>query len=602
MKIRLNNKLVVMNMLIAVLLTAIIGFVVVQGLITFSINNTVDTLSATANEANVIMRQSIKSTRSDFSYSELFVRNASFYTNEIASVYALKVVLFDEDMNVAGTNITDEDYSLYKEYAYKTANSKKQYYVYTTIENINTILFYSPLIIDGTRIGTCLFIYPVTTTTLLVSNTIKLFFGAGIAAAIIASVLYYLAFKSVTNPIRKLISYTSQLKEGKLDFANEVIPYQRHDEIGKLVQSFKEMAGAIEQKINELNIEKDKLDTIISSMQDGILAVTSSGQIIMASDRLKDFFGAQTDYTTLIAGFAGVIENTLSSAEGVAVEFERDEKNFLLKANKVEAFEADPYVLMVISDVSAIKKIEEEQNRFISSVSHELKTPLTTIIGYIDMLKRRGTSDQKLTEKALTTAGIEANRLLRLVNDLLNINKLHNYDFELIFTNIDLDALISEVCSQMDMTGMESNIGVLYEPHELPEIKGDYDRLKQTLINVIDNAIKYSSSEDVIKVNAITVGDYIEITVRDYGEGIPPDKQEKVFESFYRVEDDRTRLSKKGGYGLGLAIVKNIVVRHSGDVSIESVPGQGTLVIIRLPYIKVPQETKSGETEDEQEN
>lgn len=600
MKIRLNSRLILTNILIAVLLTTVIGFIVVQGLVTFSVNETVKTLSSTANEAGVMMRQSIKTTRSDYNAHELFHQNAAFYANEIGGVYALKIVLFDSEMSVAGTNITDEDYTVFKEYALQTKDSPKQYYVYTEIDGVSNILFYSPLLIDNDRIATCLFIYPVTTTELLVSNIIKLFFGAGVVAAILASVLYYFAYKNMTSPIRKLISYTSQLKEGKIDFKEDV-PYKENDEMGKLVHSFEEMAGAIEEKISELNIEKDKLDTIISSMQDGILAVKADGKVIMASERLKDFFGAETDYKSLIADFSGLIENTLSSSEGVAVEFERDEKNFLLNANKVEAYDDDPYVLMVISDVSSIKKIEEEQNRFISSVSHELKTPLTTIIGYIDMLKRRGTKDAKLTQKALDTAEAEANRLLRLVNDLLNINKLHNYDFELIFTNIDLNALIDDVTSQMDMTGMESNIGVLYEPHELPEIKGDRDRLKQTLINVIDNAIKYSSPDDVIKVSAITVGDYVEVTVRDYGEGIPPDKQEKVFESFYRVEDDRSRISKKGGYGLGLAIVKNIVTRHNGDVSIESVPGQGTLVIIRLPYIKPAEENIAQEENVDEE-
>jgi signal transduction histidine kinase len=199
------------------------------------------------------------------------------------------------------------------------------------------------------------------------------------------------------------------------------------------------------------------------------------------------------------------------------------------------------------------------------------------------MLQRRGTGDSTLTEKALSTTKSEAQRLLRLVNDIMNMNHYSNIEFDLIFSNIDPDELISEAVSQMNVKADELKIFVSYNRMNLPEIIGDRDRLKQVLINVIDNAIKYSDPEDVVRVIASYDASYLEITIRDYGPGIPQDMTEKVFDTFYRVEEDRSRL--RGGFGLGLSIVKNIVNRHSGSVSIESLPNQGTLVTIRLPLV-----------------
>ncbi|MBO7700705.1 MAG: HAMP domain-containing histidine kinase, partial [Eubacteriaceae bacterium] len=223
------------------------------------------------------------------------------------------------------------------------------------------------------------------------------------------------------------------------------------------------------------------------------------------------------------------------------------------------------------------------QNRFISSVSHELKTPLTTIIGYTDLLKRRGTDNRQVTDKALDTIEEESRRLQRLVDDLLQIGKMNSYEFELVLTDVDLDSILSQVCSQMSLTGEKRGIPVLYDSRDVPLVRGDGDRLRQCFLNIIDNAVKYSNDNEPVRVTAVGMGDHVEITVRDYAEGIPSDKKDKVFEPFYRVEDDRRRIDSSGGYGLGLSIVKNIITRHGGTITIDSEEEMGTLVSVKLP-------------------
>jgi signal transduction histidine kinase len=586
-KLTFKTRMILINTAISVFIIALIGFVIVQGIVTYSFNNYVSNLVTTANEATTLIKQSISSTQTTGQESAIYKSGGSFYAQKISQIYSIQVILYDTDLNIVGSSFDNLD-NTYTNYASTVMDSGVASYVYTSIDNSNYVILFTPMTINNTEIGLSALFVSTAATDKLVSKTLLLFLYAIIGAAIVSALTFAYANSRMFRPITQLTDYSKNAAKGDLQsFPN--IDYRGEDEIKDLIVSTSSMVSQLKQKIDESNFEREKLSAVISSMQDAVIAVNLSNEILTTNKKLNEFFSTDSNYFEIIPHIDDTIKKVFSTREDVSYEFQYGEKYFVMSGNLIATSNNEDGVLIVIRDITALKKIEEEQNKFISSVSHELRTPLTTINGYIDMLQRRGTDDPQLTQKALETTKKETNRLLRLVNDLLNINRFHSTDFEFIFTNIDPNALIEEAVNEMNIKTNPFNSIVVYTPIELPEIKGDYDRLKQVLLNVIDNAIKYSNEEDIVKVTATYDEKFLEITVRDFGEGIPEEKKEKVFDTFYRVEEDRNRT--RGGFGLGLSIVKDIIQRHNGKIRIDSMPNQGTLVSILLPLI----ETKGAE-------
>ena len=243
--------------------------------------------------------------------------------------------------------------------------------------------------------------------------------------------------------------------------------------------------------------------------------------------------------------------------------------------------------MIIIRNVTATKQFQNEQKKFISSVSHELRTPLTTIIGYTDMLTRRQVVDPEILNRSLSTINREGHRLLRLVDDLLNVNQFDKIEFDVKKANLDLHALLIDVVDQMQIKSSQNDIEINYKSDEnLPEILGDYDRLQQLFINVLHNAIKYSDKGDIIDVVSTREDGSIVVSIRDYGVGISDVEKDRIFNAFYRVDEDRARSEGEGGAGLGLYLVKQIVEKHNGTIRVDSQVGEGTNVIVTLPVIE----------------
>ncbi len=511
----------------------------------------------------------------------------------------MKTLIFDSQMNILASGEKDEDYSYYIPHVQKVIEEGRGAYVYSSPAGQDIIIYFSPIILEGKCEGVLILNYLLKSAELAASSLIRLFTFAALAAVVCSAGLYLLLHHWAVKSLRMLAAYFREISEDEnAEFPK--ITYNKKDTVGRLVGGYEMMQRAMDEKISELNYEKEKLSAIIGSMQDAVIAVEEGGKIVGMNDKVALFFKGAEAISEIIPDYDEVIRLALADPTGVSCEIEYNSKNFLANAVRINSSPRGEGVLFVISDVTAIKKANSEQNRFFSSISHELRTPLTTVIGYINMLIRRGTADSKLTEKALMAMDGEAHRLLRLVNDLVTMGKIKKYEFALVMSDINLNVLLSEVASQMDMTGTQNNIAVTYESVELPIIKGDRDRLKQAFLNVTDNAVKYSHPGDAVRLRAIKMEGFVEVTVRDYGEGIPADKLERVFEAFYRVEDDRIRLGERGGYGLGLSIVKDIIEGHGGSVEIESVEGEGTLAVIRLPY-KNPRQSEPAKTPQEDE-
>ena len=246
-------------------------------------------------------------------------------------------------------------------------------------------------------------------------------------------------------------------------------------------------------------------------------------------------------------------------------------------------------VLVTFEDRTAMREARQMRRDFVANVSHELRTPLTALLGFIETLKGAARNDAAVRERFLQTMEREASRMNRLVDDLLSLSKVESVERMRPTDSVDLSALLSSVVLAMRPLAEEQSCRLTLKGADTPaEVQGDADQLSQVFTNLIENAIKYGDGEVSVTVERpseapAAKGPVIAVTVRDNGEGIDPVHIPRLTERFYRVDSHRSR--EMGGTGLGLAIVKHIVNRHRGRLKIDSAPGQGTGVSVRLPAL-----------------
>ena len=239
-------------------------------------------------------------------------------------------------------------------------------------------------------------------------------------------------------------------------------------------------------------------------------------------------------------------------------------------------------MVVLLRDISERKRMEQMRSEFMSNVSHELRTPLTSIRGFVETLQDSGTDDPQLTRHFLGIIATETARLSSLVDDLLDLSRIEERRVVHRWQREDIGTLVDQVLTVCGSRAEDKQIAIKasLQPR-LPRLFGDPDLLAQVLINLVDNAIKYTPTGGTITISAPVEGDEIRIDVADTGVGIPAENLPRIFERFYRVEKARTR--GKGGTGLGLAIVKHIIKGHGGRVDVKSVVGKGTVFSIFLP-------------------
>ena len=593
---KLKDKIILKNVLAVLLVVGVLCFVIAQGIYFYSFGSYESELGVVSKEIQLLVSQSINSSSVITDESDMFKANIDTYYESIRNAYSYSIILYDDEVQPIASSLQNSE-NMYISKANTVFEEEIQAYIYTEVGTKKQMIYFSPVVVNQEKVGVIAIIKPTTSITELVDSIIYVFLYSAIVLAVICYAISSFMYNRVMSPINSLVGNIRDVAKG--DTVEPFhIDYEVEDEVSELIDGVNLVIEQLEKRISELNIEKEKINGVISSLDDGVIALNLSSEIIMTNSKLGDIFKNINDYQTAIPDMLEIIDQVSKTRDSVSKEFVYENKNYLMKASLIaSSSESQDGILIVIKDISAVKKVEEEQNKFISSVSHELKTPLTTIIGYISLLKRRGTSDSVLTEKALSTMEKEAQRLLRLVSDLLNINRYNSLDFDFVFTNIDTNELIAESVEEMSLSANEKSMMINYIPSQLPQVLGDYDRLKQVLLNIIDNALKYSNENDIVKVTASFDESNLDIFIRDFGSGIDPERKDRIFDTFYRVEEDRSRL--RGGFGIGLSIVQHIIQRHNGEIKVESVLGEGTLMQITLPL--AVQTNNSSEVEDDED-
>lgn len=417
-------------------------------------------------------------------------------------------------------------------------------------------------------------------------NYLRITFYSILIGIIISSLLVYMYLNIFTKPIIKLTNAAATLAQGNYE---KRIKISSNDEIGQLGKAFNLMSQRLQETVLDLQDEKNKLISVLTSMEDGVIVVDNYEKIILINPVAKEMFKIEDDVTGkhFIEAIRNhdiedIIKNVHNEETEVIINYPQN-KYLRLRATKVENSDNNREeigIMIVLHDITKIRRLEKMRSDFVANVSHELKTPLTSIKGFAETLK--DVNDDTTRNKFLDIIYVESERLTRLINDILTLSELENKDYSINFQKLDLYKSINDVYHVMQPIAKNKNINMEYKSYSNnPVIIGDEDKFKQMMINLIDNSIKYSNEYGVVEIILDDNKSYVTIHVKDNGIGIPEKNLSRLFERFYRIDKARSR--SIGGTGLGLAIVKHIVMILNGEIDVKSVPGKGTEFIITLP-------------------
>lgn len=385
----------------------------------------------------------------------------------------------------------------------------------------------------------------------------------------------------IVKPIKDLEMATSEVAKGDLD---KNVKVSSNDEVGELGKTFNDMTRRLKYTIKDALDKQNRLSAILQSMDSGVIAVDKNQKVIMVNPYTEEIFGIKKNiigenFMDIIRDFEleQVFRNSSEDSKEIKIWWPKERD---LRVKTADIINEDEVIgtVAVVQDITDIKILENMRSQFVANVSHELKTPLTSIKGFAETLK--DVEDNRIKEKFLDIINDEAERLTRLIDDILTLSSIEQHK-ELKFEDVDLNGIIKDIFYLMKNTADGKNISLSISGERVPCLSGDKDQIKQMVLNLVDNAIKYSEKGDKVNVGTKVEGDSIILWVEDTGVGMSPEHLSRIFERFYRVDKARSR--SQGGTGLGLAIVKHIVLSHEGTINVESEPGAGTRFTITLP-------------------
>lgn len=415
-----------------------------------------------------------------------------------------------------------------------------------------------------------------------------------IIGLIIALVMAFFLAKAITKPIETITGGTKQISSG--DYSHR-LKIRTKDEIGTLAKNFNGMAQVIENTLEEVSGEREKLKNVFDRLSAGVAAFEENGELIHINPAALSILSfpehhkPSFDELTCALGIPDVTMDTLKNVGSLHVEEQSlsDVKTReLVVSIDIGVFGYDGTLksgfIAVFQDITESALLEKNRREFIANVSHELRTPLTSVKGATETIIEDPDMPEPIKQRFLGMVINESDRMTRIVQDLLVLSRLDNRRMTWRPTRFDLYAAADGMCSALEQEAKIHGHALILTPEEsapMP-IFADKERIEQVITNIIGNAIKYTPDGGEIKVSVVeTDSNNYEISVADTGVGIPKEDLEHIFERFYRV--DKSRSTDAGGTGLGLSIAKDIIDAHGGNITMDSEYGKGTTVIITLP-------------------
>lgn len=416
---------------------------------------------------------------------------------------------------------------------------------------------------------------------------------ATLVTILIALLFSYFLSNLTSRPLRDMADAAARIGHGN---SKARIPVGSNDEIGMLAGVLNDMSERIEDQVQRLSAEKQRLDTILSSMGEGIMVTAPDGVITLVNPAFRRLFSIAGEVEgkklVEISRHPDLLEafNDLSKPD--VPELVRE---IAIQPNDCTLFthwvplNVDGIrqgIVAVFHDISDLKKAENMRRDFVANVSHELRTPVTIIKGYAEtLLDGALESDPARALRFVEIISSHSERLTNLINDILTLSSLETKEAIVELNPLDVSGTIAKGCVLLQERAEQKNIAIVNESASgtVPRVMADQGRLEQVVINLLENAIKYTPDGGTVRLFTEDDGEFVKVSVADTGIGIPFKDLPRIFERFYRVDEARTR--EQGGTGLGLAIVKHIVQLHGGNVSVTSQPGQGSVFSFTLKKV-----------------
>lgn len=404
--------------------------------------------------------------------------------------------------------------------------------------------------------------------------------GMTLVATFISCMILNKKIQEITIPMKKLTEEAKAFAKG--EYIHNVKNYSI-EEVQILAQAFDDMGEKLYRTIRKLHYQKTKAETILDDLSEAIIILDEEGYITETNASVKDILHVEDvkkhQILTLLRDkkVRQIIEKAIKQKEYHSCELLKDEKILHFRIGPISKDEKVYGFIVSIRDITQTRQLEKFRYQFVSNVTHELKTPLTSIQGFVETLKDGAIENKEVAVRFLDIIDIEAKRLYRLIQEILLLSEIENMENN-YGVEVELTPIIHEVIDMLQHEADKKQIKIIFNNEQdivLNHASADY--MKQVVVNMMSNAIKYTDEGTVTICTSCKKGEKI-FTIKDTGIGIPKESIGRIFERFYRVDKSRSR--KSGGTGLGLSIVKHIVELYKGEIQVESIPNKETIFTI----------------------
>lgn len=497
--------------------------------------------------------------------------------------------------SIVGTKSTDRDVQqallLESERKYQYMDEERSDRVLKTI---------SPMFATtnpGEVIGVVMMESNIETVYTQISEIVKIFVNASLFAIVVTIVLAIIISQGISKPIAEMRTQTLAIAQG--DYSGKIRIYG-NDELGQLADTINHLSTKVKEAQETTEAERQRLDSVLKHMSDGVIATDRRGKIIIINNRAVDLLGITREEAVgksimkvldLSKGYT--FRQLLEANEDLVIHIdEGDDKTDSILQGEFSVIQRDTGfisgVVCVLTDITEQEKVEQERRNFVSNVSHELRTPLTSVKSYTESLQDGAWKDERIAPQFLQVIATETERMIRMITDLLNLSRMDQGKMQLELEYVSMNDLFTHILDRFDMVLQseayrDKNYRIQRDfTQRTLWVDIDQDKITQVIDNIMNNALKYSPDGGTITCRLMETHNSVVLSITDEGLGIPRKDLQHIFERFYRV--DKARARSMGGTGLGLAISREVLMLHGGRIWATSVENKGSTFFISLPY------------------